>query len=61
MKEEPSHVPTVAVLVGFGADVKRDPAVRLVESKNADILEVSQTGSCTNGDGCRCVRVIGWK
>ena len=60
-ERDQAHAPTIAILVGFGADVKRDPTVRLVKSKDAHILQVGRTSSCPNSDGRRSVRVIGWE
>lgn len=55
------HVPTITVFVRFSAHIKRNPAVRLVEGKDAHILEVGGTSACPNSDSCRRVGVIRWE
>ena len=49
---------SLAVLIGFHRHVERDPAVRLLNSQYADVLQVAIAGPCANGDCRGRVRVV---
>ena len=45
------HSQSFSIVASFGRDVEGDPAIRLFERYNSDVLEVGRTGSSANTHG----------